>query len=158
MHLKLRVQWLGTSRPLSLLASKLDDPKAKDATLKLASEYERLAARPAQRELSQDFQADLAAVAQLRQWTELSQAAGPDRSAEHCAVASTDTKLTDLDPLACLTNLLSWIVNGHPSRNFDQLLSWAYREQSLKARTTLTVKAPLRRCIWPKKSRLKAAA
>jgi transposase len=42
-------------------------------------------------------------------------------------------KLNDIDPLAYLTDVLTRIVNGHPNRDIDQLLPWAYREQSLKA-------------------------
>ena len=50
-------------------------------------------------------------------------------------------KLNDVDLLAYLTDVLTEIVKGHPNRNIDQLLPWAYRAQSLKAclRTTLTL-------------------
>jgi hypothetical protein len=41
-------------------------------------------------------------------------------------------KLKDVDPLAYFTDVLTRIVNGHPNRDIDQLLPWAYREQSLK--------------------------
>jgi transposase len=37
------------------------------------------------------------------------------------------------DPLAYLTDVLTRIVNGHPNRDIDQLLPWAYRAQALKA-------------------------
>jgi hypothetical protein len=43
-HWRLRAQ-------AQLLASQLDDPVAKAATLKIAQEYERLAARAANREM-----------------------------------------------------------------------------------------------------------
>ena len=32
-----------------------------------------------------------------------------------------------------LTDVLTRIVNGHPNRDIDQLLPWAYRAQALKA-------------------------
>ncbi|QIG97733.1 transposase domain-containing protein [Bradyrhizobium sp. 6(2017)] len=42
------------------------------------------------------------------------------------------TAITDaLD--AYLTDVLTRIVNGHPNRDIDQLLPWAYRAQALKA-------------------------
>ena len=41
--------------------------------------------------------------------------------------------LNDIDPLAYLTDALTRIVNGHPNRDIDQLLPWAYRKQELKA-------------------------
>ena len=34
---------------------------------------------------------------------------------------------------AYLTDVLTRIVNGHPNRDIDQLLPWAYRAQALKA-------------------------
>jgi hypothetical protein len=42
-------------------------------------------------------------------------------------------KINDVDPLAYLTDVLTRIVVGHPNRDIDQLLPWAYRAQSLKA-------------------------
>jgi transposase len=42
-------------------------------------------------------------------------------------------KLNDVDPLGYLTDILARIVNGHPNRDIDQLLPWAYRKQELKA-------------------------
>ncbi|KQT20243.1 transposase [Bradyrhizobium sp. Leaf396] len=42
-------------------------------------------------------------------------------------------KPIDIDPLAYLTDVLTKIVKGHPNRDIDQLLPWAYRTQSLKA-------------------------
>jgi IS66 C-terminal element len=42
-------------------------------------------------------------------------------------------RLNDVDPLAYLTDVLTRIVKGHPNRDVDQLLPWAYRTQSLKA-------------------------
>jgi len=32
-----------------------------------------------------------------------------------------------------LTDVLTRIVNGHPNRDIDQLLPWAYGKQELKA-------------------------
>ncbi|MVT71235.1 hypothetical protein GPL21_41550, partial [Bradyrhizobium pachyrhizi] len=34
---------------------------------------------------------------------------------------------------AYLTDVLTRIVNGHPNRDIDRLLPWAYRAQALKA-------------------------
>jgi hypothetical protein len=61
--------------------------------------------------------------------------AGSTGGAEHWAtVASLETcKLNDVDPLGYLTDVLTRIVNGHPNRDIDQLLPWAYRKQELKA-------------------------
>src|ERR1700754_3059725 len=62
--------------------------------------------------------------------------AGSDGGAEHWAVVASlveTCKLNDIDPLAYLTDVLTRIVNGHPNRDIDQLLPWAYRTQSLKA-------------------------
>jgi transposase len=41
--------------------------------------------------------------------------------------------LNDIDPLAYLTDVLTRIVNGHPNRDIDQLLPWAYRTKDLRA-------------------------
>lgn len=65
--------------------------------------------------------------------------AGSDGGAEHWAVVASlvetckTCKLNDVDPLAYLTDVLTKIVNGHPNRDIDQLLPWAYRTQALKA-------------------------
>ncbi|SCB55840.1 IS66 C-terminal element [Bradyrhizobium shewense] len=62
--------------------------------------------------------------------------AGSDGGAEHWAVVATlveTCKLNDVDPLAYLTDVLTRIINGHPNRDIDQLLPWAYRAQALKA-------------------------
>jgi len=59
-----------------------------------------------------------------------------DGGAEHWAVIASlveTCKLNDVDPLAYLTDVLTRIVKGHPNRNIDQLLPWAYRTQSLNA-------------------------
>ena len=32
-----------------------------------------------------------------------------------------------------LTDVLTRIVNGHPNRDIEQLLPWAYKKQELKA-------------------------
>ncbi|RXH38207.1 transposase [Bradyrhizobium zhanjiangense] len=42
-------------------------------------------------------------------------------------------QVNDVDPLAYLTNVPTRIVNGHPNREIDQLLPWAYRVQAFKA-------------------------
>jgi hypothetical protein len=62
--------------------------------------------------------------------------AGSDGGAEHWAVVASlveTCKINDVDPLAYLTDVLTRIVNGHPNRDIDQLLPWAYRAQALKA-------------------------
>ncbi len=62
--------------------------------------------------------------------------AGSDGGAEHWAVVATlveTCKINNVDPLAYLTDVLTRIVNGHPNRDIDQLLPWAYRAQALKA-------------------------
>jgi transposase len=62
--------------------------------------------------------------------------AGSDGGAEHwAAVASLieTCKLNDIDPLVYLTDVLTRIVSGHPNRDIDQLLPWAYRKQDLRA-------------------------
>ena len=62
--------------------------------------------------------------------------AGSDGGAEHWAVIASlieTCKLNDVDPLAYLTDVLTRIVNGHPNRDIDELLPWAYRTQDLKA-------------------------
>jgi hypothetical protein len=50
--------WHLRAQEAELLASQLEDPVAKAATLKIAEEYERLAARATQRELDQDAKDD----------------------------------------------------------------------------------------------------
>jgi transposase len=62
--------------------------------------------------------------------------AGSDGGAGHWAVIASlveTCKINDVDPLAYLTDVLTRIVNGHPNRDIDQLLPWAYRAQALKA-------------------------
>jgi transposase len=62
--------------------------------------------------------------------------AGSDGGAEHWAVVASlieTCKLNNVDPLAYLTDVLTRIGNGHPNRDIDQLLPWAYRAQALKA-------------------------
>jgi len=62
--------------------------------------------------------------------------AGSDGGAEHWAVVASlieTCKINDVDPLAYLTDVLTRIVNGHPNRDIDQLLPWAYRAQALEA-------------------------
>ena len=61
--------------------------------------------------------------------------AGSDGGAEHWATIASlieTCKLNDVDPLAYLTDVPR-IANGHPNRDIDQLLPWAYRKQDLKA-------------------------
>jgi hypothetical protein len=62
--------------------------------------------------------------------------AGSDGGAEHWAIIASmveTCKLNDVNPLAYLTDVLTRIVNGHPSSDIDQLLPWAYRRQAFKA-------------------------
>jgi hypothetical protein len=62
--------------------------------------------------------------------------AGSDGGAEHWATIASlieTCKLSDVDPLAYLTDVLTRIVNGHPNRDIDQLLPWSYRQPDLKA-------------------------
>ena len=62
--------------------------------------------------------------------------AGSDGGAEHWAIIASlveTCKLNDVDPLAYLTDALTRIVNGHPNRNIDELLPWAYCGHELKA-------------------------
>jgi hypothetical protein len=42
-------------------------------------------------------------------------------------------RLSKVEPLACLTDVLARIVHGRPDRDIDQLLPWTYRKQELKA-------------------------
>ena len=71
--------------------------------------------------------------------------AGSDGGAEHWATVASlieTCKLNDVDPLGYLTDVLTRIVNGHPNRDIDQLLPWAYqnaRPQSRGLKTTLTI-------------------
>ena len=62
--------------------------------------------------------------------------AGSDGGAEHWAIIASlieTCKINDVDPLGYLTDVITRIVNGHPSSHIDQLLPWAYRKQELKA-------------------------
>jgi transposase len=62
--------------------------------------------------------------------------AGSDGGADHWATIATlieTCKLNDIDPLSYLTDVLARIVNGHPNRDIDALLPWAYRKQDLRA-------------------------
>src|SRR4030088_624679 len=62
--------------------------------------------------------------------------AGSDGGAEHWATIASlieTCKLNDVDPLAYLIHVLPRSVNGHPNRDIDQLLPWAYRKQDLRA-------------------------
>src|SRR6201996_1110532 len=62
--------------------------------------------------------------------------AGSDGGADHWATIATlieTCKLNEIDPLSYLTDVLARIVNGHPNRDIDALLPWAYRKQHLRA-------------------------
>lgn len=63
--------------------------------------------------------------------------AGSDGGAEHWAVVASlikTCKLNAVEPLGCLTDVLTRIVNGHPNSQIDDLLPWAYiRAPELKA-------------------------
>ena len=62
--------------------------------------------------------------------------AGSDGGAEHWAIIASlieTCKLNDIDPLGYLTDVLIRIVNGHPNRDIDGLLPWAYKTQDLRA-------------------------
>jgi len=62
--------------------------------------------------------------------------AGSDGGAEHwAAIASLieTCKLNDVEPYAYLADILTRIVAGHPQRQLDELLPWAYASQPLKA-------------------------
>jgi hypothetical protein len=62
--------------------------------------------------------------------------AGSDGGAEHwAAIASLieTCKLNDVEPYAYLAGILARIVAGHPQRQIDDLLPWAYVSQPLKA-------------------------
>ncbi len=62
--------------------------------------------------------------------------AGSDGGAEHWATLASlieTCKINDIDPLGYLTDVLTRIVNGHPNRDIDALLPWAYRKQDLRA-------------------------
>lgn len=63
--------------------------------------------------------------------------AGSDGGAEHWAVITSlieTCKLNGVEPLGCLADVLTRIVNGHPNSQIDQLLPWAYiRAPELKA-------------------------
>jgi hypothetical protein len=58
--------------------------------------------------------------------------AASDGGAEHWAVVASlieTCKINGVDPLTDLTDVLTKIVNGHPNRDIDQLLPWAYCTQ-----------------------------
>jgi transposase len=62
--------------------------------------------------------------------------AGSDGGADHWATIATlieTCKLNDIDPLSYLTDVLARIVSGHPNRDIDALLPWAYQKQDLRA-------------------------
>lgn len=62
--------------------------------------------------------------------------AGSDGGAEHWATIAPlieTCKLNDIDTLGYLTDVLAKIANGHPNRDIDALLPWAYRKQDLSA-------------------------
>jgi transposase len=56
--------------------------------------------------------------------------AGSDGGAEHWATTASlieTCKLNDIDPLGYLTDVLTRIASGHPNRDIDALLPWAYQ-------------------------------
>jgi len=62
--------------------------------------------------------------------------AGSDGGGKHWAVVASlieTCKLNDIDPEAYLADVIAKIVNGHPNRQIDELLPWAYpKTQELK--------------------------
>ena len=55
--------------------------------------------------------------------------AGSDGGGDHWAVIASlieTCKLTGVDPLAYLTDVITRIVSGHPNSRIDELLPWAY--------------------------------
>jgi transposase len=55
--------------------------------------------------------------------------AGSDGGGEHWAIVASlveTSKLSGIDPLAYLTDVLTRIVNGHPNNQIDDLLPWTY--------------------------------
>jgi hypothetical protein len=55
--------------------------------------------------------------------------AGSDGGGEHWAIVASlveTAKLSGIDPIAYLTDLLAKIVNGHPNSQIDDLLPWTY--------------------------------
>lgn len=61
---------------------------------------------------------------------------GSDGGADHWATIATlieTCKLNDNDPLGYRTDVLTRIVNGHPNRDIDALVPWAYKTQDLRA-------------------------
>jgi len=62
--------------------------------------------------------------------------AGSDGGGEHWAVIASlieTCKLNGVDPQAYLADIITRIVNGHPQARIDDLLPWAYTQDSLKA-------------------------
>jgi transposase len=61
---------------------------------------------------------------------------GSGSGTEHWATIASlfeTCKLNEVEPPAYLTDVLTRIVNGHPTRDIDRLLPEAYRKQDLKA-------------------------
>lgn len=55
--------------------------------------------------------------------------AGSDGGAQHWAVIASlieTCKLSGVEPLGYLADVLTRIVNGHPNSQIDDLLPWAY--------------------------------
>jgi transposase len=62
--------------------------------------------------------------------------AGSDGGVKHSATIASlieTCKLNDIGPLGYLTDVLTRIANGHPNRDIDALLPWAYRKQDFSA-------------------------
>ena len=56
--------------------------------------------------------------------------AGSDAGAEHWGTIASlieTAKLNGVEPMAYLTDVITKIVNGHPSSQIDELLPWSYR-------------------------------
>ena len=84
--------------------------------------------------------------------------AGSDGGADHWATIATlieTCKLNDIDPISYLTDVLARIVNGHPNRDIDALLPWAYRKQDLRAVAHRLPKSSTKRVssAWRRSSR-----
>ena len=61
---------------------------------------------------------------------------GSDGGGEHWAVVASlveTCKLNAIDPQAYLADVTARIVAGHPQRQLDDLLPWAYAPQPFKA-------------------------
>jgi hypothetical protein len=55
-----------------------------------------------------------------------------DHRSRTTQIAEQEPQQADFDPFAYLTDVLTWIVNGKPIRDIDQLRPWSYRAQAPK--------------------------